>query len=544
MTQLKFASMEDYNTENDPFVNVTERISLYNKLKFVFPGLALLPIRLTCGMGCVVASAIVMKIITIGQKKRNQPFRGWRRVGPWIVHRLARGLLFFLGFHRIHVQGKPAPVSEAPIVVANHLAPWEAFALMHFAGTTFISRAENFKIPVFGTVLRGLQSVSVNRDESQSRDAVASEIRRRTTEPGWPRTGIFPEGTVTNGKFLLQFRTGAFQAGVPVQPVVVNYLYRHCDPSWAGTYVGLGALTLRLATQWNNTMCLRFLPVYYPSEEEKLDPVLYANNVRSYMSRESGIRLSKYSLDDYMVLTEAKKYGIDQEHAVLGVDSLKRATNLNAADLKAFLANFHVMDKKNTGFISYDAFIAALGIPDSESTRRSFADICSGGGRGKLEQKATRSAHGVNVDEMEISFRAFLQSVLHISRDITTDEKIRVAFEIANVKGDGKISEEEVAAMISIIAPDMSATSVKQLFRRMDTRRVGYIDIFEFGAFFRANPHYMQLFEIAREMERAKGDNAVLEMLKKRSEGAHVTVEEFRESIERHRNSSPRAAST
>ena len=31
------------------------------------------------------------------------------------------------------------------------------------------------------------------------------------------------QGTTTNGKFLLPFKSGAFLAGVPVQPVILQY---------------------------------------------------------------------------------------------------------------------------------------------------------------------------------------------------------------------------------------------------------------------------------------------------------------------------------
>jgi len=34
---------------------------------------------------------------------------------------------------------------------------------------------------------------------------------------------LFPEGTTSNGRYLLPFRTGAFLAGVPVRPVVISY---------------------------------------------------------------------------------------------------------------------------------------------------------------------------------------------------------------------------------------------------------------------------------------------------------------------------------
>ena len=34
---------------------------------------------------------------------------------------------------------------------------------------------------------------------------------------------LFPEGTTTNGRYLLPFKTGAVLAGLPLQPVVIQY---------------------------------------------------------------------------------------------------------------------------------------------------------------------------------------------------------------------------------------------------------------------------------------------------------------------------------
>jgi lysophosphatidylcholine acyltransferase / lyso-PAF acetyltransferase len=34
---------------------------------------------------------------------------------------------------------------------------------------------------------------------------------------------LFPEGTTTNGRYMLRFRTGGFIAGVPVQPIILKY---------------------------------------------------------------------------------------------------------------------------------------------------------------------------------------------------------------------------------------------------------------------------------------------------------------------------------
>lgn len=40
------------------------------------------------------------------------------------------------------------------------------------------------------------------------------------------------QGTTTNGKLLLPFKTGAFLAGVPVQPCVIKYKNNRVSPSW------------------------------------------------------------------------------------------------------------------------------------------------------------------------------------------------------------------------------------------------------------------------------------------------------------------------
>lgn len=40
------------------------------------------------------------------------------------------------------------------------------------------------------------------------------------------------EGTTTNGDYLLPFKTGAFLAKAPVQPVILRYPYKRFNPAW------------------------------------------------------------------------------------------------------------------------------------------------------------------------------------------------------------------------------------------------------------------------------------------------------------------------
>ena len=93
------------------------------------------------------------------------------------------------------------------------------------------------------------------------------------------------QGTTTNGQCLLPFRTGAFVAGKPVQPMLLSY-GRHPDgPSLSWETIEFpNHLKLVLSTLLNSVRVVE-LPVYHPSADEARDAGLYARNVRAYMVR-------------------------------------------------------------------------------------------------------------------------------------------------------------------------------------------------------------------------------------------------------------------
>jgi lysophosphatidylcholine acyltransferase/lyso-PAF acetyltransferase len=59
-----------------------------------------------------------------------------------------------------------------------------------------------------------------------------------------------PEGTCSNGRCILRFRTGAFVPGVPVLPVCLNYNKRSHNPAWTIMNVGWHFVS------WSLTPCL------------------------------------------------------------------------------------------------------------------------------------------------------------------------------------------------------------------------------------------------------------------------------------------------
>lgn len=68
------------------------------------------------------------------------------------------------------------------------------------------------------------QPIYVTREDHNSRATTIKDILNRVkSKDDWPQIMIFPEGTCTNRSSLIQFKPGAFYAGLPVQPVCIRY---------------------------------------------------------------------------------------------------------------------------------------------------------------------------------------------------------------------------------------------------------------------------------------------------------------------------------
>ncbi|XP_043101061.1 lysophospholipid acyltransferase LPCAT4-like [Puntigrus tetrazona] len=108
---------------------------------------------------------------------------------------------------------------------------------------------------------------------------------------------MFPEGTTTNGRALIKFKPGAFLAGVPVQPVLLRYPGEPDTVRW--TWKGLtwlGALW-HTSSQIYTSVTVEFLPVYAPSQEEKQNPELYAENVQKVMAQALNVPATDYVME-------------------------------------------------------------------------------------------------------------------------------------------------------------------------------------------------------------------------------------------------------
>eukprot|EP00750_Incisomonas_marina_P016691 INCI19284.2.p1 GENE.INCI19284.2~~INCI19284.2.p1 ORF type:complete len:297 (+),score=18.03 INCI19284.2:124-891(+) len=230
--------------------------------------------------------------VLVGWLARVQPGsplpRPLRQVVRWTVAPLARLLLLSVGFWRIRTVGPEKFCQSTRLVVSNHASIFDGFVLTALCGApSFLARTEGLaRMPIYSHILRAMQLVFVDRSDPKSRRQAAVEVTKRLQSPHaaeFPHLVVFPEGTTNDGSApLLPFRKGAFVAGVPCQPVIIRYPGLDFGPH-AMTILQELLLVVRIMLRPAVPCEVTFLPEYVPTDEEKANPTIYADNVRLMM---------------------------------------------------------------------------------------------------------------------------------------------------------------------------------------------------------------------------------------------------------------------
>lgn len=165
------------------------------------------------------------------------PSRVVDRTG-WLLHRLTS----WWGWHyvalwpwwRITVVGRERLPRGPAVLAPNHQSMADILAIFGlFAHFKWVSKAEVFRVPVIGPILRLNRYVPIRRGDPASAAAMLAACRRHLAEG--TSIVLFPEGTRTRDGALLPFRHGAFklaiEARVPVVPIVVFDTFAALPPS-------------------------------------------------------------------------------------------------------------------------------------------------------------------------------------------------------------------------------------------------------------------------------------------------------------------------
>ncbi|XP_012544156.1 lysophosphatidylcholine acyltransferase isoform X2 [Bombyx mori] len=357
----------------NPFVHKLELDNTYDKIKTAIFTVILLPFRVIVICYLIVTAWFLACIGLYGLSEedlRRKPMTGWRRSLKPLICFIGK-MSYLAGGMAITVRGRQASKKEAPIlVVAPHSSFLDSCIVYATKMSSVIVRKESMDNYV-GKLINYTQPVYVWRDDPNSRQNTIKEIiERATSKEDWPQVLIFPEGTCTNRSCLITFKPGGFYPGVPVQPVTIRYPNARDTVTW--TWEGPGALKLLwlTLTQVHSSCEIEFLPVYYPSEEEKRDPKLYARNVRDVMAKALGVPVLDYTYDDCRLIARAKNLGIPGAPCAREVSELRAALGLERSQLELHLAAQGLQDRAR--WLTAEEFCQRLGVPNDQKTQRLF----------------------------------------------------------------------------------------------------------------------------------------------------------------------------
>ncbi len=154
-------------------------------------------------------------------EKPNRLYRWLLHSTSWIALKVARV--------RIHVSGaEKLPREEKILFVGNHISnfdpivTWTAFPQWKIA---FVSKPENFSIPLFGRIIRKCCFLPIDRDDPRKAlsaiNQAAKLLRKQEVS-----IGIYPEGTRSRTGALLPFHDGVFKiakkAETPIAVIAVS----------------------------------------------------------------------------------------------------------------------------------------------------------------------------------------------------------------------------------------------------------------------------------------------------------------------------------
>lgn len=195
-------------------------------------------------------------------------------------HRACKDILCLMN-SRMIVNGSKYMNNKKKIYIANHTSYLDFIVIFYLFKTGFLSSAIIKKYWIGTQLLNIIPLLTVERGKDTN---TVEKIRDYVKKNG--SICLFPEGMISHPDTLIKFRTGAFHAGHPVQPIVIRYSPVVYDND-------VNNFIKKLISDPNITINVDVLEEQYPPfDENKI------NNIRNKMAQAGNFALSRVSNKD------------------------------------------------------------------------------------------------------------------------------------------------------------------------------------------------------------------------------------------------------
>ena len=201
------------------------------------------------------------------------------------------------------------PDEKYSLIISNHTGFYDIIMNMSLYSCGFVAKEDTKNYFMVGTISKSLNCLFVNRESKENRQRIFKQLEQRQKDFYEGKIlsplCLFPEGTTTNGKYILKFKRGAFYNLLPIKPQII-LLGNNLNYS-----IGLGSTSpafnyFRSLCYFGCNVNLCELPVIKPTEYmfEKYrelgneDWEVFAEVTRKIMCEISGLKESNKTYRD------------------------------------------------------------------------------------------------------------------------------------------------------------------------------------------------------------------------------------------------------
>ena len=114
------------------------------------------------------------------------------------------------------------------LIVSNHISWLDIIVIQSIKPSIFVAKSDVGSWPLFGWVAHMTGTIFIKRDKVSDIKKALKKMKRRLNKRS---VCIFPEGTSTNGRYVLPFKSNLFQSSIDanksILPICLRYEEHH-----------------------------------------------------------------------------------------------------------------------------------------------------------------------------------------------------------------------------------------------------------------------------------------------------------------------------